>query len=91
MEGSPDILSTLLTHSDKGMSAILLIFFVVKLLPEVRKLAELIRDLKEISDRRERQSDQTQKEVIRLLERLKYQQVGAGRFDSNVPPQKVEP
>lgn len=73
-------LSLLLEHSDKGLSAILLIFFVVKLLPEVRKLAELIRDLKESSDRRERQSDQTQKEIIKLLERLKWQKTGENAF-----------
>ena len=66
-----EALTTLLQHSDKGLSAILLIFFVVKLLPLVNKLNNTIGDLKESSDRRERQSDETQKEVIRLLERLK--------------------
>ena len=66
-----EALTTLLQHSDKGLSAILLIFFVVKLLPKITQLNEVVGALKESSDRRERQSDETQKEVIRLLERLK--------------------
>lgn len=64
-------LNVLLQHSDKGLSALLLIFFLVKLLPQINKLVDTVGDLKDSSDRRERQSDETQKEVIKLLAELK--------------------
>ena len=67
-------LSLLFQHADKGLSAILLIFFIVRLLPQITKLNNTIAALKESSDRRERQSDDTQKELIKLTERLKVRQ-----------------
>lgn len=69
-----DILGAVFQHLDKGLSAVLLVFFLVKLLPAINKMTDTLGDLKDSSDRREEQSDQTQKEVIRLLERLKYEQ-----------------
>ena len=68
-----ETLNALFQHSDKGLAFILVLFFVVKLQPAITKLIETVRDLKESSDRREEQAEQTQKEVIKLLERLKYE------------------
>lgn len=64
-------LQLLLQHSDKGLSAILLIFFIVKLLPQINKLVNTVEDLKDVSARRERQSDDTQKDLIKLIEQVK--------------------
>ena len=75
-----ETLTTLFQHSDKGLSFILVVYFVVKIQPAITKLIETVKDLKESSDRREEQAEQTQKEIIKLLERLKYQNVGAGKF-----------
>lgn len=68
-----DILGTIFQNMDKGLSAVLLVFFLIKLLPSVNKMTETLEKLKESSDRRESQADQTQKDLIRLLERLKYE------------------
>ena len=78
MEG--DVLGAVFQHMDKGLSAVLLIFFLVKLLPQINKLVDAVHDMKETSDRRERQSDETQKELIRLMAQLKYQKVGNEAF-----------
>ena len=68
-----DILGTIFQNMDKGLSAVLLVFFLIKLLPSINKMTETLEKLKESSDRRENQADQTQKDLIRLLERLKYE------------------
>ena len=69
-----ETINTLFQHSDKGLAFVLVVFFVVKLQPAINKLIETVKNLKESSDRREEQSEQTQKELIRLLERLKWEQ-----------------
>ena len=74
-----NILPTLLTHSDKAFSGALLVFFLVKLQPLLNKLVDAVGDLKESSDRRERQSDETQKEVLKLVTQIKYS-TGRNRF-----------
>ena len=75
-----NIIPTLLNHSDKALSGALLVYFLVKLQPAITKLSEIVRDLKEISERRERQADNTEKKVIELMAQLKYQKVGENAF-----------
>ena len=70
MEG--DVLGAVFQHMDKGLSAVLLVFFVVKLLPQLNKLADAIGDMKDIVNRLESQSDKTEKEFIKTNEYLKY-------------------
>ena len=58
-------------HADKALSGTLLAYFLVKLQPLLNKLTNKIDDSKESLDRLERQSDATQKDLIKLTERLK--------------------
>ena len=80
-----DVIGLMFQHMDKGLSAILLIYFVVKLQPMLSRLTDSIEDQQGIVKRLESQSSMTQKDLIRLTERLKYQSPNPSQ---PVPPQK---
>ena len=67
----PDILQTLFANLDKGLSAILLVYFITKLLPALKKIAINYEVLKTESQN----TDETLKELIRKVDGIYIENV----------------
>ena len=75
----PDLFNVLFSNLDKGLSAVLLIYFIVKILPALKKIAVNSEAQKVESENTNdtfkemiKKQDQLFTEIIKLTEYLKY-------------------